>query len=117
MKPPVLACILVLGSADAALGQAVPRWYSEPRPPNPSYDRPSYHQYRLPRTSHHGPRWEGQRWPFWRPGERGQYDASTVATYPMRQPAPGNDCLRAAFEVLNARFHEARCVAIDHDRP
>jgi hypothetical protein len=37
-----------------------------------------------------------------------------VAAYPLREPAPGNDCTVGAFEVLNARRGETRCAAIDH---
>jgi hypothetical protein len=112
MKRFTATLVLALTLSGAAHAQSIPRWHSEPRPPNPSYDRPTFHTH-YP-VYHHAPRWRGQRWPAYRPGERGRYDASTVAAYPLREPAPGNDCTVGAFEVLNARRGETRCAAIDH---
>ncbi|KAA2238024.1 hypothetical protein [Salinarimonas soli] len=112
MRRPALALLLLLAGSGAAAAQGIPRWHSEPRPPNPSYDRPRFQTY-YPLYSH-APRWNGQRWPAYRPGERGRYEASTVATYPLREAAPGNDCAIGAFEVLNARRGETRCAAVDH---
>ncbi len=111
MKRLTLVLAALVATAGVAWGQQVPRWHSEARPPNPYIDRPSFHTYRPVHVG--APRWRDQRWPAWFPGERGRYDASTVATYPLREPAPGNDCAIGAFEVLNARRGETRCAAVD----
>ncbi len=111
MKRLTLVLAALVATAGVARGQQVPRWHSETRPPNPYIDRPTFHTYYPVHVG--APRWRGQRWSAWFPGERGRYDASTVAVYPMAE-APGNRCTIPAFEVLNARLGERRCYAVDH---
>jgi len=104
--PLAVAGWLMAGSASAEPY----RWHSEPRPPNPSYDRPYYRPY-FPRVR--APSWRDQRWPAYFRGERGDYDPSTVATY-ATPPAPPNACGPSAFEVMNARPGETRCARVQH---